>query len=225
MWILAANVLKTLHTANVIPVYINTVPYRKQRNTDCVCFLRTWPQTLLRNQLSPGHSGWQTTSDSPEGPLFQNPIRQNSEQYYLCVCVYIYYIANEQIAAMWHGLVARLLKKETHTHTGSHTDTHTQTHTPPPHTTTHTLQSPVFPFPSFHHNTHTHAQPQGPQCSLPVCPSAHVERWAGSTYHHSAEWRPHKGPLTSHTHTHMHAHNSVSTGRLLGRAGLIKCMV
>lgn len=78
-------------------------------------FLQSLPQTLLRNQPSPGHSGWQTTSDSPEGPLFQNPIRQNSEQYYLCVCVYIYYIANEQIAAMWHGLVAWLVKKETHT--------------------------------------------------------------------------------------------------------------
>lgn len=71
------------------------------------------PQSLLRN--SPGHSGWQTTSDSPEGPLFHNPIRQNSEQYYFCVCVYIYYKANEQIAAMWHGLVARLLKNGTHT--------------------------------------------------------------------------------------------------------------
>ena len=69
------------------------------------------PQTLLRNQSSPGHSGWQTTSDSPEGPLFHNPISPNSEQYYLCVCVYIYYIANEEIAAMWHRLVAWLVKK------------------------------------------------------------------------------------------------------------------
>lgn len=68
-------------------------------------FLECLPETLLRNQSCPGHSGWETTSDSPEGPLFQNPIRQNLEQYYLCVCVHIYYIANEQIAAMWHGLV------------------------------------------------------------------------------------------------------------------------
>lgn len=166
-----------------------------------MCFSRTRPQTLLRNQPSPGHSGWQTTSDSPEGPLFQNPIRQNSEQYYLCVCVYIYYIANEQIAAMWHGLVARLLQKETHTHRGSHT----HTHTPPPHTHTHHhAHTPVPSLPlSLFSPQHTHTpKPQGPQCSWPVCPSAHVERWAGSTYHHSAEWRPHKGPLTSHTHTH-----------------------
>lgn len=36
------------------------------------------------------------------------------------VCVYIYYIANEQIAAMWHGLVAWQLRKETHTHRLTH---------------------------------------------------------------------------------------------------------
>lgn len=80
-------------------------------------------KTLLRNQTSAGHSGWQTTSDSPEAPLFQNPISQNPEQYYLCVCVYIYYIANEQIAAMWHGLVVWLVrkKKKKKKHTGLHT--------------------------------------------------------------------------------------------------------
>lgn len=104
-------------------------------------FLQSLPETLLRNQYSPGHSGWQTTSDSPEGPLFQNPIRQNSEQYYLCVCVYIYYIANEQIAAMWHGLMAwPVKKKETHADTHSSPQppsslfspqyTHLHTHTP-----------------------------------------------------------------------------------------------
>lgn len=96
-----------------------------------------FPQTSLRNQPSPGHSGLQTTSDSPEGPLFQNPIRQNSEQYYLCVCVYIYYIANEQIAAMWHGLVAWLLKKEKHTQTHTHTLKQTHSHIP-------TTRPPVF---------------------------------------------------------------------------------
>lgn len=108
------------------------------------------------------------------------------------VCVYIYYIANEQIAAMWHGLVAWQLRKETHTHTVGLP-------------TTHTLQSPTvfYPFASIGHNTHTcaHTPPQGPQCSQPVCPSAHAQRWAGSTYHHSAEWKLHKGVLT-HTHTH-----------------------
>ena len=162
-------------------------------------------QTLLKN--SPGHSGWQTTSDSPEGPLFHNPIRQNSEQYYLCVCVYIYYIVNEQIVAMWHGLVVWLVKRETHTDSNAtHTHNHTHAHYSP--------QPPPSLFPLFatiHTYTHTHAQPQGPQCSWPVCPSAHAERWAGSTYHHSAEWGPHKGPLTSHTH--IHAHSPVSTRR------------
>lgn len=46
--------------------------------------------TNLIKESALSWSQWlQTAGDSPEGPLFQNPIRQNSEQYYLCVCVHL----------------------------------------------------------------------------------------------------------------------------------------
>lgn len=143
-------------------------------------------QALLRNPL--GHSGWQTTRASLEGPPFQNPIRQNSEQYYLCVCVctFITLLMNklQPCGMVWWR---KWWKNSTHI-----THSPVPSHCLPPFTIMHTHTPPC---------AHT-LKPQGSQCSWPVCPSAHAECWAGSTYHHSAEWRPHKGP--SHiTHTRM----------------------
>lgn len=151
------------------------------------------PQSLLRN--SPGHSGWQTTSDSPEGPLFHNPIRQNSEQYYFCVCVYIYYKANEQIAAMWHGLVARLLKNGTHT-------------------CIHAPRSPAaafllffFFFTTKHTHTHTHT----PNHKAPSVPGLSVHQLMQSaglgvliiTLLSGGLTKAHSHHTCAHTHTHV----------------------
>lgn len=143
-------------------------------------------------------SQWlQTAGDSPEGPLFQNPIRQNSEQYYLCVCVYIYYIANEQIAAMWRGLVAwqqKKKRKEKNTHS-------LRAHTP---VTSHR-------FPSFHHNTHT------PNHKAPSVPDQSVHQLMRSAGLGVLIITLLSGGLTkaySH-HTHTLAHNRVGAGRVL----------
>lgn len=119
----------------------------------------------------------------------------------VCVCTFITLLMNKlQPCGMvwWCGLLEK--KREEETHTGSHTPMHT-------------LQSPVAYLPPslcspqlthMHTHKYTHTQPQGPQCSRPVRPSAHAERWAGSTYHHSAEWRP-------QTHTHIHTHTRIHT--------------
>lgn len=63
------------------------------------------------------------------------------------VCVYIYYIANEQIAAMWHGLVVWLVKKETHTALTHHARTPVPSRCFPP-----SLFSPQY----THMRMHTH---------------------------------------------------------------------
>lgn len=131
----------------------------------------------------------------PPGVLyFRIQSGRTRKQYYLCVCVYIYYIANEQIAAMWHGLVAWLVKKR-----NAHADSHTpRTYTPVP------SHSPP---PPFHHNTHTCTHTHTPNHKAPSVLGLSAHQLMRSAGLGVLIITLLSGGLTNaHSLTHIHAH-------------------